>query len=160
MSQIEEVSLIIISYMGGNESVVPSSSFREAEWESAPVGCYTRLKDPYYGSNFKVLMNRLYRSLEVEQYDLTFTADADYNAYSAHLSWRNSSNYIISPKYVRHMRDNALCSSFQYASVFFERTPVRLYEIQDISLEEGLYILYAAVQGFERLFEQFGYFEI
>lgn len=96
--------------------------------------------------------------MEVEQYDLTFTTDSDYEAYCTHLNWRNSSNYLIAPKYVQHLRGNALCSSFQYASVFFERTPVRLYEIQDISLEEGLYILYATIQGFEKLFEQFGYF--
>ena len=103
-------------------------------------------------------MNRLNRALEVEQYDLTFTSDADYQAYCKHLDWRGSSNCLVTPKYVRHMRDNALCSTFQHASIFFERNPVRLYEIQDIALDEGLYILYAAIQGFEILFEQFGYF--
>lgn len=115
--------------MGGNESIVPSSNFREEEWENVSITSYTRLKDPYYGSNFKVLLNRVSRGLEVEQYDLTFTADADYRAYCTHLNWRTSINYVIAPKYVRHTRDSALCSSFQYASVFFERTPVRLYEI-------------------------------
>lgn len=103
-------------------------------------------------------MNRLNRALEVEQYDLTFTSEADYQAYCKHLDWRGSSNCLVTPKYVKHMRDNALCSTFQHASIFFERNPVRLYEIQDIALDEGLYILYAAIQGFEILFEQFGYF--
>lgn len=66
----------------------------------------------------------------------------------------------MASKYVQSLKETGLCSSFHYASVFFERVPLRLYEIQDISLEEGLYIIYAASQGFEKLYEKFGFFDI
>jgi hypothetical protein len=41
-----------------------------------------------------------------------------------------------------------------------DRTPLRLFEIDDISLEEGLYILYASAQGLEKLYDKFGFFEV
>jgi hypothetical protein len=42
----------------------------------------------------------------------------------------------------------SLCTSFYYAAIYIERVPIRMYEIRDITLDEGLYILYAALQGF------------
>lgn len=147
--------------MGATEShALQSRSFNEEEWMSLPVSCFTKLKDPYYGSNFKVLANRLNRAVEVEQYSLIFNSEGEFRAYRELLDWRTACRYLVASKYLQSLKETGLCSNFHYASVFFERMPLRLYEIQDISLEEGLYILYAASQGFEKLYEKYGFFEI
>lgn len=45
------------------------------------MSCFTKLKDPYYGSNFKVLVNKLNRGVEVEKYSLVFNSEGEYRAY-------------------------------------------------------------------------------
>lgn len=61
--------------MGANSPLkTHTSCFSEAEWEPTSIVSYTKLKDPYYGSNYKMLTNKLNRNLEVEKYDLVFSS--------------------------------------------------------------------------------------
>jgi len=50
--------------MGANElSSGHHPSFSQDEWEITPIKSFTKLKDPYYNSNFKILTNKLNRNL-------------------------------------------------------------------------------------------------
>lgn len=44
--------------------------------------------------------------------------------------------------------------------MYVEHIPVRLSDIQDIPFPENLYLLYSALDGFEKLYRTIGYFHI
>ena len=46
-----------------------------------------------------------------------------------------------------------------YAKVYLEHTPFRLNSVSDIPIGENLYVLSAALAGFEKLFAIMGYFK-
>lgn len=53
-----------------------------------------------------------------------------------------------------------MCSTFHSAEVYLERMHFRLLELIDIPLEEGLYIIESALEGYEKMFSKTGYFEV
>lgn len=56
------------------------------------------------------------------------------------------------------MKEDTFCGSRIYAKVYLEHTPFRLNSVNDIPIGENLYVLSAALTGFEKLFAIVGYF--
>ena len=57
------------------------------------------------------------------------------------------------------MKEDTFCGSRIYAKVYLEHTPFRLNSVNDIPVGENLYVLSAALAGFEKLFAIIGYFK-
>lgn len=53
-----------------------------------------------------------------------------------------------------------MCSTFHSASVYIERIHFRLFELIEIPLEEGLYIIEVALEGYSKMFLKTGYFKV
>lgn len=53
-----------------------------------------------------------------------------------------------------------MCSTFYYAYVYTERINFRLFELIDIPVQEGLYIIDSTLEGYEKMFEKTGYFQV
>jgi hypothetical protein len=79
---------------------------------------------------------------------LFFNSQEDFLSYRNVVGWRNNTRNIVNIKYLREPVKQQFCGSFYRVEAFLERTPIRLAEIQDISMPEGLCILYSALQGF------------
>lgn len=58
------------------------------------------------------------------------------------------------------MRTPGICSSVRGAVVYIQHIPVRLCDFDDIPFNESLYIIKCALLGFEKLYNESGYFEV
>jgi hypothetical protein len=76
------------------------SRFLPEEWELTPIQSYTKLKDPFYGSNYKVYTHKFNSNIQVERYDLAFNSSEEFRNYKEIVNWRNSSRYLVSAKHI------------------------------------------------------------
>ena len=53
-----------------------------------------------------------------------------------------------------------MCNTNYYSKVYIEYVPLKMSGIRSISFADYLYILAAALYGFDLLFERYGFFEI
>jgi hypothetical protein len=52
-----------------------------------------------------------------------------------------------------------MCSTFYKGSIYLERIPVRLSQINEIPFPDVLHLYHQAFRGFAKLFDKVGYFE-
>jgi hypothetical protein len=53
-----------------------------------------------------------------------------------------------------------MCSTFLSANVYLERIHFRLYDLLQIPVEEGLFMIDCALDGYNAMFCKTGYFEV
>jgi hypothetical protein len=73
-------------------------------------------------------------------------------------AWREREENIVNTKYFENVKEEPYCGTRIYAKVYLEHIPYRLSSINDIPLPENIYILNAALAGFQKLYSLIGYF--
>ena len=68
--------------------------------------------------------------------------------------------HFVNALHIEQTTRTGICSTFHSAAIYLERIPIRLFEIMDMPLSEGLYMLEVALEGYEKMFEKTGYFEV
>lgn len=58
------------------------------------------------------------------------------------------------------MKEDTFCGNRIYAKVYLEHTPFRLNSVNDIPIGENVYVVTAALAGFEKLYAIMGYFKV
>lgn len=53
-----------------------------------------------------------------------------------------------------------MCSTVRGAIVYIQHIPIRLSDVTDIPFDESLYILKTSLLGFEKLYNESGYFQV
>ena len=145
--------------MGNSESTKNQyCEFNEKEWKEIPLVPFTNNADPYYSSNFKVLAHQTKKYLHAEQYSLIFNSQAEYYSYLELYNTRKYAGSLVNPFHIQPTTSKNMCATFHSAQLYLERIPLRLYEITDVPLSEGVYMLNSALEGFEIIMEKTGYF--
>lgn len=67
---------------------------------------------------------------------------------------------MVNSVHIEQTTKKNMCSTFHSASVYIERIHFRLFELIEIPLEEGLYIIEVALEGYSKMFLKTGYFKV
>jgi hypothetical protein len=126
------------------------------------VACqaFTTIKDPTFASNFQVLVNRNNPGLEIEKYQLFFSSRAEYISYLEIFYERKKYPCLVNSLHIEQTANKTMCSTFLSADVYLERTHFRLCELIDIPVEEALFMLDSALEGYGSMFSKTGFFEL
>ena len=155
--------IIFIRIRMGNSSAETSPknnklSFDPNHWDQIPLYSYTNNSDPHYSSNFIVISHKHSQGLEAEKYEVFFNSQSEYISYLDFFYERKKNQHLVNTLYIDQTTKRGLCSTFLSAAVFIERIPIRLFEIVDMPVSEGLYMMETALEGYEKMFEKTGYF--
>lgn len=58
------------------------------------------------------------------------------------------------------LKNSSMCSTVRGAIVYIQHIPIRLSDVTDIPFDESLYILKTSLLGFEKLYNESGYFQV
>lgn len=117
----------------------------------------SRLARPEYGLYY-LYRNNLTNEL-VEEYQIYFHNSADYQKYLEFFEWRQREDSIVNTKFINSEEVKEFCNTNHNAKIYIEHIPVRLSHIEDIPYPENLYVLFSALDGFEKIFFWVGYFQ-
>ncbi len=80
-------------------------------------------------------------NLQIEKYQLFFNSQAEYVSYLETYYDRKRYPNLVNSIYIEQTTKKNMCSTFHTASVYLERIHFRLYELIEIPVEEGLYMI-------------------
>lgn len=66
---------------------------------------------------------------------------------------------LVASRFFREETQRDMCSTFYKGSVYLERIPVRLAQINEIPFPDVLHLYHQAFRGFSKLFDKVGYFD-
>ena len=115
-----------------------------------------RFNDPV---SYRLLKNRL-TGTELEEYILSFADHNEYQDYYDSYYWRLSQDHVVRTLHFVDCSKSEFCATSYSAKVYIERIPIKLSDIKDIPYPDNLYVLLAALDGFDRIVQKAGFFEI
>lgn len=127
----------------------------------------------------RLLVNKITNEL-IEEYELQFLNQEDFSCYSKDVQLRKEEGnkrkievlsneevepylacpYIYKVKYFTNTSVDELCTTIYNGLLYISKVQLRLKEINDIPLNDQLYLYQCCLEGFKILYEQVGYFDI
>ena len=84
--------------------------------------------------------------------------EEEYQYYLKSLNWRHKQADVVNTKYFVENNKESICSHNYTARVYIEHPKIRLSEIGNIPFPENLYVLTAAMEGYDKVYEHSKYF--
>lgn len=110
----------------------------------------------------QTLRNRRTGAL-ADEYQLSWATKGEYEYYLKSFYWRHIRHNltpVVAALHLVPVGQGAFCSERLAASVYLEHVSLRLCDIEEIPLADGLYVILEGLEGYQHLYQHAGYFRV
>lgn len=111
------------------------------------------------GDTYNIWRNRV-TGEEMEEYTQSSGSEADLKYFRDVFEFRYEREHLVSSLYFKQNTRQELCSTFYSGSLFLERIPLRLSEINDLPYPDNLHLANSCLRGFKELYDRVGSFTV
>ena len=142
--------------MGGARSAIATDDWNPSDWEPLPA------PHPYDYNRAQTLRSRRTGAL-TDEYQVFWANRGEYEYYLKSYYWRHAKHNltpVVASMHLHLPSQYLLCSSGMVGTVYIEHISLRLSDIDELPLADGLYVMLEALEGYNYLYQHAGYFRI